>query len=351
MPTDRRYPDSSEWVRSGCENNSRSRTLTGAFSYDRSLEGCLHNFTPAGTLPLRPGSQGVSSFRMAPVADTHVAPPACSQRPLLLVVAADNEARAVIQGLTGRAGSPLPPMWTPLHIHSGIHLVLCGVGKAPAAAATAAALARTEPAGGFTAVLSLGIGGVLPATEASAVSSVSSVSSGPGTDSLWQARPSVGDIVLGDCSILADEGVETDSPGGFVSVADMGFLPFTGHTGATAADPALLDRLRSLLYRLPPVSGGHTPACFVGPVATVSVCSGTDARAATISARTGGLAECMEGAAVGLAASVFKTPFAEVRVISNRTGRREAQSWDIKLAMATLTRVSQAVARLAFSDR
>lgn len=295
---------------------------------------------------------------MPSLGDSPVAPSHASQRDLLLVVAADNEARAVLHGLTGQAGTPVPAMWTPTQISPGIQLMICGVGKSPAAAATAAALARTEAAGGFAAVLSLGIGGVLPGTESTS-GGPHEHSSGnapphvptPAGEQPWRGRPAVGDIVIGTASMLADEGVETGGPAEFASVAGMGFVPYTGHTGTTSADSALLQRLRTALSSLGPATGDHTPAVFVGPIATVSVCSGTDARAAAISARTGGLAECMEGAAVGLAASVFKVPFAEVRVISNRTGRREEQGWDFKLAMATLTRVAKAISQLAFSDR
>jgi nucleoside phosphorylase len=58
-----------------------------------------------------------------------------------------------------------------------------------------------------------------------------------------------------------------------------------------------------------------------------------------IRVRTGALAEAMEGAAVGMVAARLGVAFAEVRVISNNTGDRGGQAWDLPGALAGLTRL------------
>jgi hypothetical protein len=61
----------------------------------------------------------------------------------------------------------------------------------------------------------------------------------------------------------------------------------------------------------------------------------------------------MEGAAVGLVAARFSDsfprramPFAEMRVISNTTGDRGSQVWDMKQALVGLTELAGAVGAL-----
>jgi nucleoside phosphorylase len=51
----------------------------------------------------------------------------------------------------------------------------------------------------------------------------------------------------------------------------------------------------------------------------------------------------MEGAAVGLVCHRLRVPFAEVRVVSNTTGHRERQQWDIKGAVSKLELVASAL--------
>jgi futalosine hydrolase len=55
--------------------------------------------------------------------------------------------------------------------------------------------------------------------------------------------------------------------------------------------------------------------------------------------RTGALVEAMEGAAAALVARRLGVPMAEVRVISNTTGDRKAQRWEMSDALATLAQV------------
>lgn len=219
---------------------------------------------------------------------------------LLVAVAAPIEARSVVDAL--HAAAPPAAPWDIVEC-GPIDLLLTGVGKANAAGAVAARADPERHAG----ILQLGIAGALP---------------GGGL--------AIGDVVVATASVLADEGLLT--PDGFTGLAAMGFP--SGPAGESIPchvrwGVALAEALR--------------PA-HRGPIATVSTCSGTDELAAAIRDRTGAIAEGMEGAAAGLSALRLGIPFAEVRVISNTTGDRECQVWDIKGAWRELGRVARAIA-------
>lgn len=65
---------------------------------------------------------------------------------------------------------------------------------------------------------------------------------------------------------------------------------------------------------------------------TVSTCSGTEASAADLAARSRAEIETMEGAAVAHVCASFGVPLLHVRAISNWTGDRERGEWDLKTA-------------------
>lgn len=223
--------------------------------------------------------------------------PSSSRPPaVLLVVAAPTEAAAVRRGVGLDGPAREVSHWRPIPLAPGVDLLLTGVGKANAAGAVAAALAL----GRHGAVVNLGIAGALP----------------HGSD----AAP-IGTVVFAESSIFADEGVQTEAD--FRSLAAMGWGIAPDATDALAPSPSLTSVLR-------PLARVH------GPVATVSTCSGTDAAAAEVVRRTGAFAEAMEGAAVLLAATRAGVPAAELRVISNTTGDRARQRWDIPAAMNRL---------------
>ncbi len=238
--------------------------------------------------------------------------------PTLLVIAAPAEFRAVAAGLRGidadTISAPAAAVaggWTVEPLAPGLLATLSGIGKANAAAATALALRETRA----DAVISIGIAGALPHPGGADIPSARGA-----------AHPSAPTLALGACilataSIYADEGLQT--PDAFRTCADLGFPlgPFAG--SAVAPDPTLAARLRPL-------------AVHTGPIATVSTCSGTDALAAQVAARTGALAEAMEGAAVGHVAARLGVPFAEIRVLSNTTGDRDRQRWDLPGALEGL---------------
>ncbi len=175
-----------------------------------------------------------------------------------------------------------------------------GVGKVAATLALARRVLERRPA----AVVSFGVAGAHP------------------------GGPAIGQACWVIEDWLADEGVET--PAGFLSLEELGL----GARGPFAADLALTDELAARL-------GGGLPR-VIG--ATVSSCSGTDALARARQLACPGVAvETMEGAAVAAVCAGLGIPWAQLRVVSNRTGDREHAGWDLPVALA---RLHEAVARL-----
>lgn len=216
---------------------------------------------------------------------------------ILFVTAAPKEAAAI----AGVFDAPAPAPWRPVELAPWLDLVVSGVGKSNAAGATAR-FANPER---HAYVLNVGIAGVLPGGNLKLL-----------------------DAVVGRRSVFADEGVATSS--GFTPMSGCGFPPGAPENGdGVPADERLI------------LACGVT---VVGAIATVSTCSGTDRLAAEVAARTGAAAEAMEGGAAGLAAWRAGLGFAEVRIISNTTGERTGQVWDLAGALAAL---SEWVARAA----
>ncbi len=219
----------------------------------------------------------------------------------LLVVAADIEADAILGAIGGAAAAPEPWRLTP--ICDRFDLILTGVGKANAAGAVARSL---DPAR-HAVVLNVGVAGALPGSDLDP-----------------------GDAVVADVSVFSDEGVAT--PAGFSDLAAMGF-PIGPDLGVGI--PGSLELISAI-----------SPLCdAAGRIATVSTCSGTDALAREVAARAGAIAEAMEGAAVGLvvarvaALERSDTGFAEIRAISNTTGDRDSQIWDLSAALSRLRQI------------
>lgn len=187
------------------------------------------------------------------------------------------------------------PEWELIPVDSACDLVVTGVGKSNAAGAVARTLDPARHAG----VVSIGICGSLPE---------------------WDIG--LGEVIAATACIFADEGVRTRE--GFSDCASMGFPP--GEFEGMAA-PVTEAWVRFMAER-----GAHT-----GGIATVSTCSGTDDLAREVAARTGARAEAMEGAAVALAAHRLGTACGEVRAVSNTTGDRAGQQWDLPAARQGLT--------------
>lgn len=231
-------------------------------------------------------------------------------RRILLVVAAPAEARAVRPTLG--LPEPTPPGSWSLEQGAGFFdLVVSGVGKAQAAGACAWAFDPARHRG----AISLGIAGSLPGSGLM-----------------------IAEVVLASRSRFADEGIAT--PAGFRPLETLGFPPAGFDAVGAEPDPAWGSRLAPLADRL-------------GPIATVSTCSSRDDLAHEIARRTGAVAEAMEGAAVAAALSRLPGPppsFAEIRVISNTTGDRDRQAWDLPRALERLAGLTRQIASCLGSE-
>ena len=64
----------------------------------------------------------------------------------------------------------------------------------------------------------------------------------------------------------------------------------------------------------------------------MTTCTGTDAAARALEARTGGAVENMEGAAVAHVAHLHGVPVGEIRGISNIVTDRDTSTWRLKEA-------------------
>ncbi len=209
---------------------------------------------------------------------------------LLVIVAVDREAeavRAAIEeaGLVGR-----------------VDVVAGGVGRVNAAVTlTRTLLERTEPP---AAVLNAGVAGSLPSAD----------------------PLEIGETIIAAASVYHEEGLIHEQ--GFSDLAEMGFPLLRGAEGnRLPANPFLAS-----------AAVGELPNATLGVVATVATCSGTDAHAAEVRRRTRAMAEAMEGAAVLHAAALMRVPALEIRTISNTTGDRGRQRWDLELALSGLRR-------------
>jgi len=218
-----------------------------------------------------------------------------------MAIAAPRELDAAM-GAFGYTGDR-PSLWQRVDVSDRIDLVWTGVSKANAAGAIGRVFDPSKHGG----VLSIGIAGALPGSACG-----------------------LGDVVCSSASIFADEGVQT--PDGFETCAQMGFGLFDSQADSKldsiAPDACVVDWL-----------GHHCD--HIGPIACVSTCSGTDAGAQKVVARTGAIAEAMEGAAIALAAKRIEPTVlvGEVRVISNTTGDRASQQWALDESLETLSDV------------
>jgi len=208
---------------------------------------------------------------------------------LLVITAVEREADA-IRAAAAEVG-----------LGDDVVVVSAGVGRVNAAVAVARMLVGAPLP---RAILSAGVAGVLPSPD----------------------PPVIGDTVVGSASTYHEEGIVHEH--GFSDVASMGFplLPGTTADGnRLPADPMLASAVI-----------GALPYATLGPIATVATCSGTDAHAAAVRERTHAVVEAMEGAAVLHTAAIFGVPAIEIRTISNTTGDREHQQWNLDLALDRL---------------
>lgn len=167
-----------------------------------------------------------------------------------------------------------------------ILLVQTGVGLVNAAFALTRFLSQNR----VDAVVSCGVGGAYPGSD---------------------LEP--GDVVCASSETYGDLGA--DSPNGFLDMRALGFPVIEG------GEP-LFNELPLDLF----------PARRRVPFVTCAGCTGTEATAAALVARTGGVVESMEGAAIVHVAHLMRVPVGEVRGISNPVGNRDRASWRLREA-------------------
>lgn len=165
-------------------------------------------------------------------------------------------------------------------------VVCTGVGPVNAAHAVTLEIVRQRP----DAIIVCGVGGAYP---------------GSGLQ--------VGDVVSAEMECYGDLGAA--GPSGFLDMKALGF-PVVQSPGPLYNDLPMQ------------VWPAERRAKFV----TVSTCTGTDAAARAIEARTGGAVENMEGAAVAHVAHLHGIPVGEVRGISNMVTDRDTSGWRLKEA-------------------
>jgi futalosine hydrolase len=124
-----------------------------------------------------------------------------------------------------------------------------------------------------------------------------------------------GAVVCAESETYGDLGAE--SPSGFLDMQALGFPVIGG------ANPLF----NSMPLDLFPVSERV-------PFVTCATCTGTDAKAAALVARTGGAVESMEGAAVVHVARLMGVKVGEVRGISNAVGNRDRAGWRLEESAA-----------------
>lgn len=143
---------------------------------------------------------------------------------------------------------------------------------------------------------------------------------------------SIGDLALANGEIFGDEGVYSEN--GFSDFSAMRLpmrtsssKPFFNNWPIDQkmhdwAQPHLAEHAEST----------ETTLCS-GPFVTVSTCTGTTSQATVIKARTGGICENMEGAAVALACQQLSVPLLELRGISNLVEDRNTDRWNLPVGM------------------
>ena len=195
----------------------------------------------------------------------------------------------------------------------GVRVVVAGIGRTNAAAATTQALLEARSQGDdVSLVMSAGVAGALPSID----------------------RPgyacAIGDVVMASSCVYMEEGVIT--PEGFADTTEMGFPLGDWSGNAVPVDVDWLARYEGI--------------GIAAPIATVATCSGTDAVAMEVAQRTQAVAEAMEGAAVVHAARRLGVSGLEVRTISNTTGDRDQQQWDLSSGLDALQEVIKRIVAL-----
>ena len=106
-------------------------------------------------------------------------------------------------------------------------------------------------------------------------------------------------------------------------------------------DPQLMPATRQRFDLQSPLlawARQQLPEAACGGFVTVSCCSGHPQLSEDLQRRSGGICENMEGAAAAQVCAEFGLPLLELRGISNPTGSRDPQRWDIRAGSETAQR-------------
>ena len=171
-------------------------------------------------------------------------------------------------------------------LRAHVSAVVTGVGAVNAAYALTRFLANEQ----VDEFISCGIGGAYPGSGLS-----------------------IGDVVCAESECYGDLGA--NSPEGFLDMKELGFPLVPG-------DSPIFNTFPIQIF----------PAQRRARFITVNTCTGADADARAIEARTGGAVESMEGAAIAHVAALSGIPVGEIRGISNMAGNRDRSAWRVKEA-------------------
>ena len=229
-------------------------------------------------------------------------------RPILVQTAVPRELELLVHSLEGCRNSDDGIFPVSEGFLGDTRLICCagGVGKANAAATTAALIERQRP----ELVISTGCGGAYPGSGLA-----------------------VGDLAVASDELFADEGVET--PTGWLDLQAMQ-LPLYAQKNHCYYNTIPLSRLSA--EKAMQLAENHGVRLVRGRFLTVSSCSGTQARGAALSRRYQAICENMEGAAVALVALRYGIPCLEIRGISNLVEDRDLSRWDLPRALETVQR-------------
>jgi futalosine hydrolase len=235
--------------------------------------------------------------------------------PIALVCAVELEATPLLGRLAQATGATVGSR--PAHFgrleDRAIVVLIGGMGKTNAAHALTALLERTPVRG----IIGFGVAGAYP---------------GSGLQ--------VGDLCLASSQHYGDEGVET--PTGWISCEGIG-IPLAEANGARFFNDFPVDQPG--LRRGAAVVSSEQGRLTVGPFVTVSSCSGTTERGASLERRFGAVCETMEGAAYAHIAALYGLPYLELRGISNLVEDRDLASWQLAKAANAVAEALPALVR------
>jgi futalosine hydrolase len=201
--------------------------------------------------------------------------------------------------VAGKKPSGGPLFYSGLIGENRVILVISGIGKTNAAHAATILLEKYSP----SCVINFGVGGAYPSSGLK-----------------------VGEIAVAEKEIYADEGVLLEDGLRSLEITGIPVLK-TGSRKYFNEFPAD-ERLAVLASD----AAREISNCRSGTFLTVSACTGTDKRAAELSAKFDPVCENMEGAAVAHVCLLYGVSFVEMRGISNIAENRDMRKWDIRLA-------------------